>query len=100
MNDPLAVRCLSDNDADVMRPDHHHADSGTAGIHAFARPEARKRQTAVRFSKIFTQVTATPAVRAVTVMPVLRARIRFDGKDEQQNGSGRERLQHGLVHKR
>ena len=64
------------------------------------RPEACKRQTAVRFAKIFSQVTATPAVRPVTVMPVLRTRIRLDGKDEQQNRSGRERLQHRLLHKR
>ena len=53
MNDPLAVRCLPGNDADMMRPDHHDADSGAAGIHAFARPGACKRQTAVRFAKIF-----------------------------------------------
>jgi hypothetical protein len=31
---------------------------------------------------------------------VIGTRIRFDGKDEQQNRSGRERLQHGLLHKR
>jgi hypothetical protein len=81
MNDPLAVRCLPGNDADMMRPDHHDADSGAAGIHAFVRPGARKRQTAIRFAKILAQVTAAPAVRPVTVMPVLRARIRFDGKE-------------------
>jgi hypothetical protein len=98
MNDPLAVRCLSRDDADVMRPDHHHADSGTAGIHAFVRPGPRKRQTTVRFSEIFAEVTTAPS--PVTVMPVVGTRIRFDGKDEQQNRSGRERLQHGLLHKR
>jgi len=97
MNDPLAVRCLPGNDADMMRPDHHDADSGAAGIHAFARPGARKRQTAIRFAKILAQVTATPAVRPVTVMPVLRARIRFNGKDEYQNRSDRERFQHGVT---
>jgi hypothetical protein len=53
MNDPLAVRRLSRDDPDVMRPDDHHADSGTAGIHAFVRPGARERKPTVRFAEIF-----------------------------------------------
>jgi hypothetical protein len=53
MDDPLAVRCLSRDDPDVMRPDNHHADSGAAGIHAFARPGECERKATVRFAKIF-----------------------------------------------
>ena len=99
MNDPLAVGCLSGNDSDVMRPNDHHADSGAAGIHAFARPRARERKTTVRFAKIFAQIAAAPAVRPVTVMPVLGTRLCLDGKHNQECRRDKQRLQHGLLHK-
>ncbi|MEH2608084.1 hypothetical protein [Bradyrhizobium sp. AZCC 1693] len=100
MNDPLAVRCLPGNDADMVRPDHHHADSGAAGIHAFARPGACKRKATVRFAKIFAQVTAAPGVRPVTVMPVMGPRFGLNGKDEQKRGRDKEGFQHDCSRER
>jgi hypothetical protein len=61
--------------ADMMRPDHHHADSGTACMGAFARPRSREREATVRFAKIFAQVTAAPGVRPMTVMPMVGTRF-------------------------
>jgi hypothetical protein len=92
MNDPLAIRRLSRDDPDMMRPDHHHADSRAAGIHAFARPGARERQATVRFSKIFAQVTAAPGVRPMTVMPVVGTRFCLNGKDDQERRRDKEGL--------
>ena len=92
MNDPLAVGRLSRDDPDMMRPDHHHADSGAAGVGAFARPGACERKATIRFAKIFAQVTAAPAVRPVTVMPVLGTRLCLDGKDQQDCRHDKEGL--------
>jgi hypothetical protein len=90
MNDPLAIRRLSRDDPDVMRPDHHHADSGTAGIHAFVRPGTRERKPAVRFAEIFAQVTSAPCVRPMTVMPMVGTRLCLNGKDGQERRRNKE----------
>jgi len=92
MNDPLAIRCLSRDDPDVMRPDYHHADSRAAGIHAFARPGACERKATIRFAKIFAQVTAAPGVRPVTVMSVVGTRLGLNGKDQQDRRRDKEGL--------
>ena len=92
MNDPLAIGCLSRDDPDVMRPDHHHADSRAAGIHAFARPGACERKATIRFAKIFAQVTAAPGVRPVTVMSVVGTRLGLNGKDQQDRRRDKEGL--------
>ena len=84
VDDPLAIRCLSRDDSDVMRPDHYDADSWAAGIGAFVRPGARQRKATVRFAKILAQVTAAPGVRPVTVMPVVGTRFCLNGKDDQE----------------
>jgi hypothetical protein len=75
VDDPLPIRRLSRDDPDMMRPDHHHADSGTACMGAFARPRSREREATVRFAKIFAQVTAAPGVRPMTVMPMVGTRF-------------------------
>jgi hypothetical protein len=43
---------LSRDDPDVMRPDHHHAYPGAAGIHAFVGPGACECKPTVRFAEI------------------------------------------------
>ena len=92
VNDPLAVGCLSRDDADMMRPDHHHADSRTAGIRAFVRPAPRERKAAIGFAEIFAEVTAAPGTVTV-MMSVLRSRFCLNGrKDDHERRRDKERL--------
>src|SRR4029078_12636522 len=85
-------------DPDVMGPDHHHADSGAAGIGAFVRPRACQREATVRFAEILAQITAAPSVRPMT-MPVLGTCLGLNRrKDDQERRNDKERLLHRLLH--
>jgi len=88
VDDPLAVGRLSGDDPDMMAPDHHDADAGATRIHAFTSPWARPRKAPIRFAEIFAQVTSTPGVRSMSMMP--GARLGLNGKNDQDRRDNKE----------
>src|SRR5262245_22788534 len=67
MDDPFTVRRLAGDDADVMRPDHHHANSRTTGVGALARPVAREREATVALAEIGAQIGTAPGARIAMI---------------------------------
>jgi hypothetical protein len=86
MDDPLAVRCLSRDNADVVTPNYNHSDARAAGIPTLFGPFSRERETTIRFAEMPAQVNAAPGACTVRMrMSVIWAGIGIDGKCGQQS---------------